>query len=239
MSIRGRIHSFEPFGTVDGPGIRFVVFMQGCPFRCLFCHNPDTWSFKSGNLYTSKEVLNMMKKYIPYLSTSGGGITVTGGEPLMQLDFLTELFMVCKELNIHTTIDTNGFIEKDKDKLDRLINYTDLVLLSIKHMEPDAHKKITGHTNKYTLDFAEYLQNKNVPVWIRYVIIPGLTDDEASLYGLRNFIKSLSNIENIELIPFHKMGEFKWKSLNLDYALNDVAVPTEHDMQKARKIVLS
>lgn len=237
MGVKGRIHSFETSGTVDGPGIRFVVFMQGCPFRCLFCHNPDTWSFKAGKLYSVKEVLNKMKNYIPYMRASGGGITVTGGEPLMQIDFLTELFKACKELDMHTAIDTNGFIEINSDKLDRLMDYTDLVLLSIKHMDPEIHKKITGHTNECTLKFAEYLKLKNIPVWLRYVVVPGLTDDTESLYDLRNFVNNHPNIEKVELIPFHKMGEYKWENLNMDYTLNEAAAAREEDIIKAKNIL--
>jgi pyruvate formate lyase activating enzyme len=239
MDIKGRIHSFEPFGTVDGPGIRFVVFMQGCPFKCLFCHNPDTWSFNSGKFYSVEEVLKESKKYIPYLNASGGGITVTGGEPLMQIEFLTELFKECKKLNIHTAIDTNGFVETSHEKLETLLSFTDLVLLSIKHMNTKIHEKITGYTNKYTLDFAEYLNNTNIPVWLRYVIIPGLTDDFEGLNTLHQFIRSSTNIKNVELLPFHKTGEYKWKTLEKEYWLFDTAVPSEADMLRAKALVLS
>ncbi len=238
MAVCGKIHSFENSGTVDGPGIRFVVFMQGCLFRCLYCHNPDTWDLKSGNIYTASQVIEKIKRYVPYLKASGGGVTVSGGEPLLQVGFLTELFKLCKGLNLHTAIDTNGFIPAtDNSSLDALMEYTDLVLLDIKHIDPVKHLELTGYSNTYTLEFAKYLERKNIPVWIRYVIVPGLTDDTTSLYALGDFIKSLRNIENIEILPFHNMGSHKWESLNINYTLDTTHIPTECEISKVRDIL--
>lgn len=236
MTIKGRIHSFESFGAVDGPGIRFVIFMQGCPFQCLYCHNPDTWNFEGGSYYTVDEIMEKIKRYIPYFKSSGGGITVSGGEPLMQTGFLTELFKRCRESGIHTAIDTNGYTTLD-EKINQLTCYTNLVLLDIKHMNPEIHKQITGLSNEKTLDFARYLDAKKIPVWIRYVVVPGLTDDELSLMKLKSFISSLSNIQNIELLPFHKAGEYKWGELSLSYTLSDTPSASEEDIKRIKKIL--
>ncbi len=237
--MNGRIHSFESFGTVDGPGIRFVVFMQGCPFRCLYCHNPDTWSLDAGSEYSVDEVMQKIERYSSYIKASGGGITVTGGEPLMQTDFVTELFKACKAQGINTALDTNGYtvIPESCGKLDELLEYTDLVLLDIKHINPEQHLAITGCSNLHTLEFAEYLDKMKVPVWIRYVVVPGLTDDEAGLRRLSDFIRKLSNVERVELLPFHKLGEFKWKELKLQYSLVDTPEATEEDIARAKRIL--
>jgi pyruvate formate lyase activating enzyme len=237
MSCVGRVHSFETFGTVDGPGIRFVIFFQGCNFRCLYCHNPDTWSFEAGSMMTVKEVIGKIKKVVPYLISSGGGITVSGGEPLLQIEFLTEIFKECKKLKLHTAIDTNGCIDINNDKFDELLKYTDLVLLDIKHMDSTIHKKITGCSNKDTLEFAKYLNVKDIPIWIRYVVVPGFTDDEENIYKLHDFIKTLSNIDKIEVIPFHKMAEYKWDKLQFNYVLKNINVPTSYEMERIKKII--
>lgn len=238
----GRIHSFESFGTVDGPGIRFVVFMQGCPFRCLYCHNPDTWSFEGGNEYSAEEVMKKIKRYIPYFKASKGGVTVSGGEPLMQVEFVTELFKKCKEEGIHTTIDTNGYTEHCQlstvsCQLSSLLDNTDLVLIDIKHINPEVHQSLTGFPNEPTLDFAKYLDSRNIPVWIRYVVVPGLTDDEISLKKLGEFIKSLSNVEKLELLAFHKAGEYKWKELGFDYVLESTPSATDEDIKKVKNLI--
>ena len=242
MSITGKIHSFESFGTVDGPGIRFVVFLQGCNFRCLYCHNPDTWAIDGGSEYSVEDIMKKIKRYIPYFKTSGGGVTVSGGEPLMQIEFVAELFKKCKEEGIHTAIDTNGYcncqLSTVNCQLSSLLDFTDLVLLDIKHINPEIHQKLTGFSNQPTLDFARYLDNKKVPVWLRYVVVPGLTDDEVSLKRLGEFIKSLSNIKNLELLPFHKIGEYKWKELNLEYVLVDTPPAFDEDIERV-KLILS
>ncbi|WP_010248599.1 pyruvate formate-lyase-activating protein [Acetivibrio cellulolyticus] len=236
MTIKGRIHSFESFGTVDGPGIRFVIFMQGCPFRCLYCHNPDTWSNDRGILYSVDEVFDKIRRYIPYFKNSGGGVTVSGGEPLLQAEFITELFKKCKEEGIHTTIDTNGFVDSNSDIVNTLLDYTDLVLLDIKHIDEQKHKSLTGCSNKNVLSFAKHLDSRKIPVWLRYVVVPGLTDYEPDVKKLSKFIAGLSNIENIELLPFHKIGEYKWKELELDYKLYDTPPANESDIDRLRKI---
>lgn len=233
----GRIHSFETFGTVDGPGIRFVIFLQGCPFRCLYCHNPDTWNCNEGTEYSVDELMDKIRRYIPYFKSSGGGITISGGEPLMQIEFLTELFKKCKAEGIYTAIDTNGFVTENRP-LSQLLDFTDLVLLDIKHMNPEKHKQITGQSNELPLQFARLLEERKIPVWLRYVVVPGLTDDEISIRMLSTFIKSKSNIENVELLPFHKMGEFKWKELGLGYSLQDVPEASEEDIERIRKLLL-
>ncbi|KNY26057.1 pyruvate formate-lyase-activating protein [Pseudobacteroides cellulosolvens] len=237
MSLQGRIHSFESCGTVDGPGIRFVIFMQGCPFKCMFCHNPDTWDFNGGTLYTVDEVVAKVKKYLPYIKASGGGITVTGGEPLMQMDFIIELFKELKKLDVHTAIDTNGYVGSKVKKLEELMGLTDLVLMSIKHINPDAHIKLTGCSNHNTLEFANYLSEIGKPLWIRYVVIPGFTDDFLSLFKLREFLNSLKNIENVEILPFHKHGETKWKKLKLPYNLDKAAIPNKFAVSKAKNLL--
>lgn len=239
MTIKGRIHSFESFGTVDGPGIRFVIFMQGCPFRCLYCHNPDTWSSESGDLYCVEDVFDKIKRYIPYFKNSGGGITVSGGEPLIQVEFITELFKKCKEEGIHTAVDTNGFVDSNSAGVNALLDYTDLVLLDIKHIDDEKHKSLTGLTNMKVLKFAQHLSKRQIPVWIRYVVVPGLTDFEPDVKKLGKFIEGLSNIENIELLPFHKIGEYKWKELELDYKLYDTPPADENDIERVRRILFS
>ena len=210
--------------------------MQGCNFRCLYCHNPDTWAIDGGTEYTVEEIMKKIKRYIPYFKTSGGGVTVSGGEPLMQIEFLAELFKRCKEEGIHTAIDTNGYMEAC-GSMDALLKYTDLVLLDIKHMNLSHHKKITGFSNKHTLDFARHLESKGIAVWLRYVVVPALTDDEAGLWELGRFIKSLTNIEKVELLPFHKLGEYKWKELGLDYALDNTREASEEDIARVRGIL--
>ncbi len=237
MSVMGRIHSFVSCGTVDGPGIRFVVFMQGCPFKCMFCHNPDTWDYNSGTLYSVDEVIGKIKKYVPYLKASGGGVTVTGGEPLMQMDFLIELFKELKKMDVHTAIDTNGYIGSKAKNLAELMELTDLVMMSIKHINPDAHMKLTGCSNSNTLEFANYLNEIGKPLWIRYVVIPGFTDDFLSLFKLRGFINGLKNVENVEILPFHKHGEKKWEELKLPYNLDKAAVPNEFEVAKVKNLL--
>jgi pyruvate formate lyase activating enzyme len=237
MSVKGRIHSFESCGTVDGPGIRFVIFMQGCPFKCMFCHNPDTWDYTGGSEYTVDEVVSRVKKFLPYIKASGGGVTVTGGEPLMQIDFIIELFKELKKLEVHTAVDTNGYVGPKAKNLNNLMELTDLVLMSIKHINSDAHKKLTGFSNHNTLEFAKYLDEIGKPLWIRYVVIPGFTDDFLSLFNLRQFINGLKNVESVEILPFHKHGEKKWKKLKLPYNLDKAAVPSKFAVSKAKNLL--
>lgn len=231
----GRIHSFESCGTVDGPGLRFVVFMQGCPMRCLYCHNPDTWTFKAGTQYSTDDVLAQILKYKSYMKFSNGGVTISGGEPLAQPFFVKELLQKCKENEIHTVIDTGGYIPLEK--VDYVLDYTDLVLLDLKSMNPKIHLELTGCELDKSLDFAKRLQERNIPIWIRHVLVPGITDNKHDLQALADFAKSLTNAECIELLPFHKMGEYKWEEMGLEYELSDVTPPTRSQINEALDIL--
>ncbi|GKX28722.1 pyruvate formate-lyase-activating enzyme [Vallitalea longa] len=235
MSVTGRIHSIETCGTVDGPGIRFVIFMQGCPLRCKYCHNPDTWKLGDGQEKTVDELISEIKKYKSYMKFSGGGVTVTGGEPLLQGKFIKELFKRCKEEGIHTAVDTSGYLFNDTTK--EVLDYTDLVLLDIKCYDSKRYKHITGVELEPTLKFMDYLGKLNKPVWIRYVLVPGLSDNEDYVKNLSIYLSKFSNIEKIEILPFHKMGEFKWKELGYDYELSDTKEPTKEDVIKAMSII--
>ena len=235
----GNIHSIESCGTVDGPGIRFVVFMQGCPMRCLYCHNPDSQSTRENKRMSADEILQKYDGVKEFVQS--GGITATGGEPLMQAEFVTELFKQAKERNIHTALDTSGvlFNKNNTGKIDKLLQYTDLVLLDIKHIDDDGHKKLTGCTNKNILEFAHYLSDKSIPAWIRHVVIPGITYDEKYLAELGKFLKTLKNIKALDVLPYHDMAVPKYKSLGLDYPLKDVKPLTKDEAINARDIIIS
>jgi len=234
MEVKGKIHSLESCGTVDGPGIRFVVFMQGCPLRCKYCHNPDTWKMKDGKDYTVDEIVNEAKKYKSYMKFSNGGITVSGGEPLMQAKFVKELFKKCKDEGIHTTIDTSGYLESEKAK--DVLEYTDLVLLDIKSYNNEVFKNLTGVSNENTLELAEYLKRINKPTWIRYVLVPGITDDEEDVENLAKFISDMDNIEKVQILPFHKLGEYKWEELGYNYELENIEPPSEEVVERTKDI---
>lgn len=234
MSIKGRIHSYESCGTVDGPGIRFLVFTQGCPLRCQYCHNPDTWNLNSGKEVTSDEVFNEIRKYKSYMKFSNGGVTISGGDPLLQIDFVKDILKKCKDENIHTAIDTSGHAPLDKIK--GIIDYTDLFLLDIKAFDRDIFKEITGVYNDNTLKLAKYLSEINKPVWIRYVLVPGLSDNLEDINNLAKFISSLSNVERFEILPFHKMGEYKWEELDYEYKLKNTSSPSEKLLKKVKSI---
>lgn len=238
----GYIHSQETFGTVDGPGIRYVIFMQGCPFRCLYCHNPDTWQFEAGEEISVEEIIKNYNKNKMFYTR--GGITVSGGEPLMQIDFVTELFRVAADVGIHTCIDTSGagFDRSNNDlmlKFDELMKYTNLVMLDIKHIDPLKHKNLTGRDNKNVLAFAKYLESKKIPVWIRHVIVPGITDDEIDLIALGKYLHSLKNVKAIDIIPYHTLGVSKYKMLGIPYKLDKVSPATSDDVDRAKKIILN
>jgi pyruvate formate lyase activating enzyme len=239
--MNGNIHSIETLGTVDGPGIRYVIFTQGCLLRCQFCHNPDTWAFGGGKSMSVREIMADLESYLPYMKASGGGITVTGGEPLLQLDFLIELFKACKKRGIHTTIDTSAGCytteETFQSKLAELLKVTDLVLLDLKHIDEKAHIELTGKSNKQVLQFARLLSDQGVQIWIRHVLIPSITDDEEQLHKLADFIRTLKHVEKIEILPYHKLGVYKWESLGLDYQLGHVEPPSEESVQRARDIL--
>ncbi|NLK86161.1 MAG: pyruvate formate lyase-activating protein [Clostridiaceae bacterium] len=234
----GRIHSFESFGTVDGPGIRFVVFMQGCPLRCIYCHNRDTWDIRGGVSYTVDDVMAELDKYKSYFRFSGGGITVSGGEPLLQTEFVTELFKSCRSQGIHTALDTSGFTgTASREAVDALLQETDLVLLDIKHPCDPGHRQITGVDREKPATFARLLSDRAIPVWIRYVLIPGYTDSTHDLEAAAAFIKSLSNIENVEVLPYHSMGAYKWKELDCPYPLEGVMPPDDETVKKALRVL--
>ncbi len=232
----GRIHSTESFGTVDGPGIRFVVFMQGCHLKCKYCHNRDTWDMNSGVTYTADELISNILRYKSYFDNSGGGVTVSGGEPLLQVQFVTELFKKLKELNIHTALDTSGNFPISKE-IKELLNYTDLVLLDIKHINNEKCIDLTGVPNTKTLEFAKYLSNNSKDIWIRQVLVPGYTDDKFDLQDLKKFIETLSSVKKVEILPYHDLGKFKWKELGQVYALDKVSPPSKEEIDNAKRIL--
>jgi len=231
-----KIHSIESFGTVDGPGIRFVIFMQGCMLKCKYCHNRDTWDICGGTLTSADELLDKIERYKSYILPSGGGVTVTGGEPLLQAKFLITLFRELKKRNIPTAIDTSGMVDITDD-IKELLSLTDLVLLDIKHINDEKCKELVGFSNKKELEFARYLSDNNIPVWIRQVIVPGITDNEDDLLQLKDFINSLNNVKNIELLPYHELGKSKWKNLGLNYELEGIPSATNKDIEKAKRIL--
>ena len=239
--MNGYIHSTESFGTVDGPGVRFVIFLQGCPMRCQYCHNPDTWKMNAGSLRSAQSLIREYERNQAFYAK--GGITVTGGEALMQIDFLLELFALAKEKKIHTCLDTSGVTYRPVDseynrKLDRLMDMTDLVMLDIKHIDPEGHKTLTGHDNAGILAFAKYLDEKQIPVWIRHVVVPGITDDPALLYKLGQFIGTLSNVKALDVLPYHIMGVAKYKELDIPYPLQGVEPATNAQAVQAKKTIL-
>ena len=231
-----RIHSIETFGTVDGPGIRFVLFLQGCYLQCKYCHNRDTWDLKGGEPKSLDDILEKIKRYKNYMMLSGGGVTVTGGEPFLQVKFLIELFKKLKEEGIHTCIDTSGIVAITDD-VKELLKYTDLVLLDIKHIDDEKCKKLVGVSNKRELEFAQYLSENNIKIWIRQVLVPGYTDDEEDLQRLKKFIKSLKTVENVQVLPYHSMGKFKWEKLGNKYELEDVRDANQDDVDRVKKIL--
>lgn len=236
--ILGNIHSLESCGTVDGPGIRFVVFLQGCPLRCKYCHNPDTWTTNLNKKISVKEILEKYEGVKEFVKN--GGITVTGGEPLMQIDFVIELFKQAKERNIHTALDTSGilFNRNNTTKIDELLKYTDLVLLDIKHIDNEEHKKLTGLSNTNILDFAKYLSEINKPVWIRHVVVPQITYNEKWLSELGKFLATLKNIKALDVLPYHDMAIPKYENLNIEYPLKNIPPLTKEEAIKARDIIL-
>ena len=236
----GIIHSFESFGTVDGPGIRFVVFMQGCPMRCKYCHNPDTWNLSGGSKYSAEEVAQKVLKYKNYIQS--GGVTVSGGEPLLQIDFVTELFTILKRNGVHTALDTSGitFNKSDDTNVNRhklLLAVTDLVLLDIKHIDDTEHKKLTGHSHANILDFARVVSDSGTDMWIRHVLVNGITDSDEYLLKLKQFINTLKTVKAVEVLPYHTMGEVKYEKLGIDYPLKGLQPPSAERVENARKIL--
>lgn len=230
--ISGYVHSFFTSAAADGPGVRFAVFLSGCPFRCKYCHNPDTWELKQGKLTTSDSILNEIKKYANFLRTAGG-LTITGGEPLQQPDFTYEIFSRAKQdFALHTALDTQGFLARNLP--DNYFDPIDLVLLDIKEMNPERHKDLTGQDVNPTLDFAKRLQKMNKKVWLRYVLVPGLTDFQEDIDALAKFIEPLENIERVDVLPFHNMALHKWEKLELPYELKNQRVPTQEETKKVQ-----
>ena len=238
--IKGRIHSVESFGSADGPGVRYIVFLKGCNMRCQYCHNPDTWAKDGGELMTPEEVLKKALRYKTY-SKEKGGITVSGGEALLQIDFVTELFRLAKEKGVNTCLDTSGnpfsLEEPFKSKFDELMKYTDLFMLDIKHMDDAAHRKLTGQTNQNILEMAAYLSDHGKAMWIRHVLVPGITTDEDELHRLRSFLDTLKTVERVEVLPYHTLGVFKWKELGIPYQLEGVDPPTKEQIDRAKEIL--
>ncbi|QSH41584.1 pyruvate formate-lyase-activating protein [Lentisphaerota bacterium ZTH] len=234
---KGRIHSFESCGTVDGPGLRFIVFMQGCPLRCLYCHNPDSWDIHAGTEYSVDEVFTEIEKYRSYMEFSGGGVTVSGGEPLLQPEFVTALFKRCRDAGINTALDTSGVILNEKVK--RLYQQCDLVLLDFKASNNKLYRKLSGSSLASVLKTAKYLCRTKIPIWVRHVLVPGITAERKQLEVLGRILSRFSNIEVVEILPFHKIGEYKWEELKQRYQLGNVRPPTEESVKEAVSILKS
>ena len=233
--MEGRIHSFESLGAVDGPGVRFVVFMQGCSLKCKYCQNRDTWNLKGGTTYSSDEIVEKILRYKNYIMPNGG-VTISGGEPLLQAKFLIELFTELKKYNIHTCIDTAGSVVLT-DEIKELIDLTDLFLLDIKCINDEKAINLTGVSNKKELEFARYLSSINKPMWIRQVLVSGYTDDEQDLIKLREFISTLKSVEKVEILPYHDLGKFKWEQLGEIYPLENVRTANNADVIRAKRIL--
>lgn len=236
--ILGNIHSIESCGTVDGPGVRFVIFTQGCPLRCQYCHNPDTWDLQGeSNKMSVEEILN---QYDGVKEFCGGGITVTGGEPLLQTEFVTELFKQAHAKGIHTALDTSGllFTPQTKDKIDELLKYTSLVLLDIKHIDDDEHKKLTKHSNKNILEFAKHLSEIKKPMWVRHVVVPNITFNEKYLTELGKFLAGLNNIAALDVLPYHDMAIPKYENMGIEYPLKGIPPLTHEQALEARNIII-
>ena len=239
QEIKGKIHSVESFGSVDGPGVRYIVFLQGCHMRCKYCHNPETWAMEGGEELTAKEVFDKAYRYRNYWKKNGG-ITVSGGEALLQIDFVIALFKLAKEKGVHTTLDTSGnpFTREEPffSKFNELMKVTDLFMLDIKQIDDEKHKKLTGWTNSNILDLAQYLSDNGKAMWIRHVLVPGITTDDADLEKLRDFVGSLKTVR-FEILPYHTLGVFKWENLGIPYELGDVMPPTKEEIAHAEEIL--
>lgn len=234
-NVTGRIHSFESLGAVDGPGIRFVVFMQGCHLKCKYCQNRDTWDINEGTQYTVKQVVEKIMRYKNYIVASNGGVTLSGGEPLLQQDFVISLFQELKRHNISTCVDTSGMFTIT-DKIKQIVDLTDIFLLDIKAINDETCKWLTGSSNSLELEFAKYINEKNKRIWIRQVLVPGITDKKEDLLKLKDFLKTI-NVEKFEFLPYHDLGKYKWEKLGLPYELEDVRVANNKDVERAKKIM--
>ena len=233
----GHIHSTESFGAADGPVVRFIVFMQGCHMRCRYCHNPDTWKMDGGDEVTADEILKRALRFKPYWGKDGG-ITISGGEPLLQIDFVIELFKKAKDLGINTCIDTAGnpFTKEEPffSKFEELMKYTDLLLLDLKEINPTRHKYLTGFDNSNIIEMAKYLSEINKPVWIRHVLVPEHSDFDEDLDALGDFIDTLSNVDRVEILPYHTLGKFKWENLGIPYTLESISPPSAERIENAK-----
>ncbi len=242
MAATAYVHSTESFGSVDGPGIRFLIFLQGCRMRCRYCHNPDTWKQHIGEQRTADDLLKQALRYKTYWG-SEGGITVSGGEPLLQIDFLIELFRKAKEKGINTCIDTalQPFTREEPffSKFQELMEVTDLLLVDIKHIDPAAHKDLTGCPNDNILDGLRYLSETGKPIWIRHVLVPGITDDDRCLKQTGAFIQTLSNVKRVDVLPYHNLGVYKWEELGIPYTLKETNAPTAERVENAKNLLQS
>lgn len=239
----GYYSQIESFALVDGPGVRSVLFLQGCPFRCLYCHNPETWEFNHNKLITPSEAFEKLKRFKPYWKDKDhGGITVSGGEPLAQMDFLIEFAKICKKNGVHLTIDTAGSTFRNDStfltKFDELLKYVDLIMLDIKCIDEEMHKKITGFSSKNVIDMFNYLSEKNFPIWIRHVLVPSLTDNDEYLKKTGEFISTLKNVERVEVLPYHDLALLKYDELKKDYPLKGVNPPSEERIENAKKLLM-
>ncbi len=238
--VQGHIHSTESFGSVDGPGVRFIIFLQGCRMRCQYCHNPDSWKLTSDDLRTADELLDTAERYKTYWGTNGG-ITVSGGEPLLQIDFLLDLFKKAKQRGIDTCIDTalQPFTREEPffSKFEELMKYTDRLLVDIKHIDPEQHKKLTAQPNENIFDGLSYLKEIDKPIWIRHVLVPGITDVDEYLEKTAAYIETLTNVERVEILPYHTLGAYKWEELGFKYQLTDVNPPSKERIEHAKEVL--
>lgn len=232
--LKGRVHSIESMGLVDGPGVRTVVFLQGCKLRCAYCHNPDTWNLESGTEMTPEELLRKIMRFKPYFERSGGGVTFSGGDPLLQPEFLLEMLKLCKEKGIHTAIDTAGY---GFGQYDEILEYTDLVLLDIKHVDDIGYKKLTGRSKSGFDKFLEALNKTDVKIWIRHVVVPGITDSREHIEKLEEIIKGIKNVEKVELLPYHTLGVQKYEKLGIKYTLENVEPMNKEKVKELEKLV--
>lgn len=234
--IKGKIHSIESMGLVDGPGIRFVVFMQGCNIRCAYCHNPDTWVKEGGQEYTPYELVEKIKKYRTYFEPSGGGVTFSGGEPLLQGEFLIETLKLCKESGIHTTIDTAGV---GNGNYEEILKYTDLVLFDIKHIDSEKYEDLVKHSMDESLKFLKAVQGTNTKMWVRHVVVPGITDSKEHLIKVKEFIDTLKNVEKVELLPYHVLGCNKYDVMGVKYRLEGLEPMDKEKLKEIEKEIFS
>lgn len=236
----GYVHSLESFGSADGPGVRYVIFLSGCKMRCQFCHNPDTWDMKAGKPYTASELIQIALRYRSYWG-SEGGITVSGGEPLLQMDFLLELFTEAKKMDIHTTLDTSGnpFTTEEPffSQWKELMKMTDLVMLDIKHIDEEQHRILTGQSGENIKEMARNMSELGQPMWIRHVLVPERSDKDEYLYKLADFIRTLKTVEKVEVLPYHTLGVFKWDNLGIKYPLEGIEPPTAERVANAERIL--